>query len=374
NSIIKHYALHDFPPEAVFLYKFLKYRPGIRFDSFTYSYLLKACGNAKLNRTGIQFHCASTKAGFDRHLYVQTALLNMYGDCGRFFDARYVFDEMPAKNLVSWNVLITGFVKSNRFDEALQLFSTMALYTEMKPSEVTLLAIFPAIVNTGHVKLCQILHSYILKSGFDVRIHNCLIDSYAKCGSIESAALVFQGMPVKNSVSWTSIISAYAIHGMPDEASEHFDRMENGGPSPNGVTFLTILNGCSHGGLVEKGLEFYRKMVRDYDIEPDAKLYGCLVDLLGRVGRLEEAERVALEIIPRDRLTVAIWRTLLGACSFHGNVEMGERINRRIMEMEEKHGGDYVLFSNILSSAGRFVDSEAVRSLSDKRNASKLAG
>ncbi|KAL0407865.1 UNVERIFIED_CONTAM: Pentatricopeptide repeat-containing protein, mitochondrial [Sesamum radiatum] len=206
----------------------------------------------------------------------------------------------------------------------------------------------------------------------DIRVMNCLVDAYAKSGSIESAWRVFEDINDKrrNLVSWTSIISAFAMHGMATEASDCYRRMENEGVVPNWITFLSVLNACSHGGLVDEGLEYYRKMVDEWGITPDIKHYGTLIDMLGRAGRLEEAERIALGI-PSEIDNVVIWRMLLGACSFHGNVEMGERVTTNIMEMEREYGGDYVLLSNIFSAAGRFLDSERVKSIMDEQKCSK---
>ncbi|PIN25501.1 hypothetical protein CDL12_01753 [Handroanthus impetiginosus] len=410
NSIIKHYSLSPFPQEAVFLFKYLRTQSNpLSFDSFTYSYLMKAFANMKESYVGSQLHCLSTKVGFDYHVHVQTALVNMYLDCGCLIVAKKVFDEMPEKNLVTWNVLITGFVKlgeiglaravfdvmpeknvvswtglidgytrKNQFHEALLLFRKMVVNERIKPTEVTLLAIFPAIWNIGCLEFCQMVHAYGEKSGFntlDIRVMNCLIDAYAKNGSIESAWRVFEDIDDvrRNLVSWTSIVSGFAMHGMAKEASDCYKRMQSEGVKPNWITFLSILNACSHGGLVDEGLEFYQKMVDEYGIEPNIKHYGSLIDLLGRAGRLDEAEKIALSI-PNEIGSVVIWRTLLGACSFHGNVEMGERVTTKIMEMEREYGGDYVLLSNIFCGAGRFIDSERVRSVMDERRASKVPG
>ncbi|CAI9776134.1 unnamed protein product [Fraxinus pennsylvanica] len=179
NSIIKHYSLGSLPNEAIFLFKHLiyKYKP-VFFDSFTYSYLIKACANLKRTRVGNQLHCLSGKVGFEFHVYVQTAVVNMYLDCGSLVEAKKVFDEMPERNLVTWNVLISGFCKwgeiesaravfdvmpeknvvswtglidgytrMNRFNEALSLFQRMVVHEGIKPTEVSLLAIYPAIWN-----------------------------------------------------------------------------------------------------------------------------------------------------------------------------------------------------------------------------------
>ena len=333
----------------------------------------------------------------------------MYAACGAFLEAKQVFDEMPVRNSVTWNVFITGLAKwgelhlacslldemprptvvswttiidgytrMNQPKQALALFLTMFLDEGIKPTEITLLAIFPAISNLGALEICQLIHTYGEKSGLnasDIRIRTSLLDTYAKCGCIESASGVFGEIAAKgrNLVSWTSIISAFAMHGMAKEALENFERMQKECLKPNRITFLSVLNACSHGGLVEEGLKLFTKMVNECQISPDVKHYGCLIDMLGRAGRLDEAEKMALEI-PDYVVNVVIWRTLLGACSFHGNVEMGARVTRKILEMERKYGGDYVLLSNIFAGVGRFWDVERVRRLMDERNASKVPG
>ncbi|CAN4101899.1 unnamed protein product [Withania somnifera] len=411
NSLIRHYSLGIYPQESFFLFKQLQfqYQQIIYFDSFTYSFLIK--GSANLGKFGIgkQVHCLSLKDGFESHVYVQTALVNMYGECGVVGDAKKVFDEMPVRNTVTWNALISGFVKwgdvklarelfdampeknvvswtglidgytrMGRSSEGLLLFREMVVVQGIKPSEVTLLAVFPAIWNVRCVECCWMIHAYGEKSGinvFDIRVMNSLVDAYAKCGSIDDAVRAFEDISDerRNLVSWTSIISGYAMHGMAKEASDSYRMMVDVGIEPNSITFLSMLNACSHGGLVDEGLEFLRKMVDEFGIQPEIKHYGCLIDMLGREGRLEEAEKIALEI-PNTMSNVVIWRTLLGACSFHDNAEMGERVMQKIMEMENEYGGDYVLLSNILAGMGRYVDSEGVRRVMDEQNAFKAPG
>lgn len=410
NSLIRHYSLGSFPEEAINLFKHLQLHKHFptSFDSYAYSFLIKACAILQQPNLGTQLHGRTVKSGFQNHLYVQTALVNMYADCGFLAGAQQVFDEMPERNSVSWNALITGFIKwgelglarslfdrmpnqdvvswtgiidgyarTNRHEVALSLFQTM-VGKGIKPSQVTVLAIFPAIWNLGCLESCQLIHAYGEKSGLndsDVRVLNSLVDAYSKCGCMESAVKVFGFMDAKkrNLVSWTSVIAGFAMHGMGKQAVDSFRSMEAECLKPNRVTFLSILNACSHGGLVEEGLEFFRKLVNESLVEPDAKHYGCLIDMLGRAGRLEEAEKMALQISP-EITNVVIWRTLLGACSFHGNVEMGERVMRKILDVERRYGGDYVLLSNLFAGFGRFADAENVRTQMDERNATKVPG
>ncbi|KMT15246.1 hypothetical protein BVRB_3g063550 [Beta vulgaris subsp. vulgaris] len=347
--------------------------------------------------------------GFQSHVYVQTALLNMYVDFGLLSDADKVFDEMPERNLVTWNVMITGLVKWGNLEAALALFRKMprknivswtgmidgftrmknylgafSLFREMvmvggfMPSEVTLLAVSTAITELGDLKNCQSVHAFGEKSGFTAngsQVTNCLIDTYAKCGCIGSALKIFEEMVAcrRNVVSWTSIISGFAMHGMAKEAGEFVQRMESSGIKPNRVTFLSVLNAYSHSGLVDDGIQFFRKMVDHGHFVPDVKHFGSVIDMLGRVGKLKEAEKIALEI-PNNIDNVIIWRTLLGACNLHDNVEMAERVSRKIRAMEIEYGGDYVLMSNILTGQGKFSEAENVRTLMDERCVLKSTG
>lgn len=410
NPLIRHYSICEFPKEALLLYKHIQHqREHIAFDSFAYSFLIKACANLQQEDAGTQLHGLTIKSGFEFHVYVQTALVNMYADCGSLVQSKKVFDKMhhrnsvtwnamitgltkqgelslawslfnkmPTRNVVSWTGLIDGYTRMNQPKEALSLFRTMVVNEGIKPTELTILAILPSIWNCGSLELCQSIHSYGEKSGFnvsDIRVTNSLIDTYSKCGSVESALRIFEGVSMerRNVVSWNSIICGFAMHGMAKEAVENFRKMEIACVKPNRVSFLSILNACSHGGLVEEGLEFFKKMVNDCALLPEIMHYGCLVDMLGRAGRFEEAEKMALEI-PIEMSNVVIWRTLLGSCSFHGNVEMGERVTRKIMQMERGYGGDYVLLSNIFAGVGRYDDSESTRKVMDENNALKVPG
>ncbi|KAL5770403.1 hypothetical protein ACOSP7_014557 [Xanthoceras sorbifolium] len=415
NTLLHCYSLSEHPQNAFFLHKQLQQTYTLSlpyFDSFTYSFLIKTCVSLGQPNLGKQLHAVIVKVGFDSHVYVDTALINMYVSLGFSVAGTKVFYEMPERNLVTWNVLITGLVKwgeldelhfarslfeempcrtvvswtgiidgytrMNRSDEALALFRRMVVCDFMEPCEITILAILPAVWQTGDVKNCQLIHGYGEKKGFtvfDIRISNCLIDTYAKCGCIGSASRFFEEISVerRNLVSWTSIISGFAMHGMGKEAVEKFEMMERVGVRPNRVTYVSVFNACSHGGLVEEGVEFFDKMVKEGQVLPDIKHYGCLVDMLGRAGRLEEAEKIALEV-PSEITNDVIWRTLLGACSFHGNVEMGERVTRKIMEIERGYGGDYVLMYNILAGVGRFREAERLRKEMDERNALKVPG
>ncbi|KAF5203316.1 Pentatricopeptide repeat-containing protein [Thalictrum thalictroides] len=274
--------------------------------------------------------------------------------------------------------MIDGYTRGNRYAEALRFFSGMMSIDGLKPTDITILTVLPAVYNFGDLSICQSIHAYGEKTGFsasDIRVMNSLIDAYAKCGCMKNAYKVFQEIHTKrkNLVSWTSVISGFAMHGMAKEALELFEGMEEENLRANQITFLSVLNACSHGGLMKEGVGFFKKMVDEYHITPNIKHYGCMIDMLGRAGMLEEAEKIALDI-PSEMVNVVVWRILLGACSFHGNAEMGERVLRKILKIERGYAGDYVLLSNILTGVGRFGEAGEVRTLMDEMNVLKVPG
>ncbi|KAL5720672.1 hypothetical protein ACHQM5_013317 [Ranunculus cassubicifolius] len=407
NTLLRVYSQDHFPNEALNLYKHTT--PSFPFNSFILSFLMKACTDLNQFCNGVQVHGVVVKVGFEFHVYVGTTLVSLYCGCGILGDAMKVFDEMPERNLVSWNsmvtgltkwgkldiameyfdrmpernvvswtVMIDGYTRGDRFMEALRLFCQMMVVDGLKPTDLTILAVLPAVYNVRDLNWCRLIHAYGEKTGFnasDIRVMNSLLDAYSKCGSIENAFRLFREIPAKrrNLVTWTSMISSFAMHGMALEALEQFKQMEKEALKPNQITFLSVLSACSHGGLVKEGVGFFKKMVDEYKILPNIKHYGCMIDMLGRAGMLEEAEKIAMDI-PLEIVNVVVWRTLLGACSFHGNVEMGERVMRKIVEIEKGYAGDYVLLSNIFSGVGRFGDAATVRTLMDERNAMKAPG
>ncbi|KAL9237898.1 hypothetical protein vseg_012393 [Gypsophila vaccaria] len=409
NTLLRRYALGEFPKEAVCLYRQAASVYASGFDSFTYSFLVKSSAKMRDRFLGLQFHGFVIRLGFGCHVYVQTALLNMYVDFGVLGDAYTVFDEMPERNSVTWNVLISGLVKWGLVQEAVCFFREMPeknvvswtamidgftsvkdyrgafdVFREMisrggiMPTEVSLLAISKAITGFGDLNCCQSIHAYSEKCGYNVsyiQVANCLIDTYAKCGCIASALRLFDGIPTdrRNLITWTSVVAGFAMHGMGKEAELGFEEMQKSGIIPNGVTFLSVLNAYSHSGLVEEGVKLFERMVGEGLVTPDLKHYGSVVDMLGRAGRLKEAEEI-VSLLPNDLDSVVIWRTILGACNVHGHAEVAERATRKIQAMERGYGGDYVLMSNILTDRGKFSEAEEFRTLISRRNIIKISG
>lgn len=202
---------------------------------------------------------------------------------------------------------------------------------------------------------------YMLQVGLSANMHanNALLDFYAKCGSIREAQKVFDEMEERNVVSWTSLIVGLAVNGFGEEALEHFKELERKGFVPSAITFVGVLYACSHCGMVDEGFNYFERMKEEYKIAPKIEHYGCMIDLLGRSGKVKEAYEY-IQNMPLKPNAV-VWRTLLGACTSHGHLALGEVARAQLLQLEPGHSGDYVLLSNLYAAEHHWSDVQRVR-------------
>lgn len=264
-----------------------------------------------------------------------------------------LFDWAPRRDKVSWTAMINGFVKNVRFEEALECFRKMQL-AGVDPDYVTIVAVLTACANLGALGQGLWVHRYVIRRDFGekTRLSNSLIDLYARCGSIDFALQVFDEMPKRSLVSWNSLIVGFAVNGHAENAIEYFSTMQKAGFKPDSISFTGALTACSHAGFVDRGLQFYNQMTRVYGISPRVEHYGCVVDLLSRAGRLEDALHT-VETMPMKPNEVVLG-SLLAACRTQGDVALAERVMSYIAELKPDSDSNYVLLSNIYAAVGRW--------------------
>lgn len=344
--------------------------------------LLVACGRCKDIAAGKWFHGLLQELGLDPYrqskadfnVILATSLIDMYAKCGDLRTARYLFDGMPERNLVSWNSIITGYSQNGDAEEAMCMFSDM-LTSGIAPDKVTFLSIIRASMIQGCSQLGQSVHAYVSKNGLvkDAAIVCTLVNMYAKTGDSESTKNVFEDLEKKDTIAWTVVIIGLASHGHGIEAVSIFQRMqEEGNATPDGITYLGVLYACSHVGLVEEGQRYFAEMRDLYGIEPTVEHYGCMVDILSRAGFFEEAERLVKTMPVQPN--VNIWGALLNGCEIHENFDLTDRIRSMVTESEELGSGIYVLLSNIYAKAGRWTDVRLVRESMKSRRIAKMLG
>jgi pentatricopeptide repeat protein len=348
-------------------------REGVKPDAVTFMGILNACASVAAIEEGRRIEEQVNQSGLDNDLFVRNSLLDMYAKCGSIEDAQRVFNKMPTHDVVAWNSIILGHVKCGQGQKALALYSQMQ-QERVEPNAVTFLGILNACASVSALEEGRNIHEQIIQSSFktDVFVGNSLIDMYAKCGSLEDAKRAFNSMPMRDVGSWTAMLGGYAMYGQGREALGHFKQMCDEGVPMNNVTFVSLLSACSHAGLVDEGLRYFETMTSMYNTSPTVEHYAVMVDLLGRAGRLNEAEDL-IKMMPCEP-SASVWKSLLGACRIHGNVEMAERIAKRVLEIDPGDAAGYVMLSNIYAAAGKWDKSANVHKQRLERGVKKQPG
>eukprot|EP01018_Ginkgo_biloba_P025794 Gb_04080 [translate_table: standard] len=372
NAMIAGYAQDGHSNEALTLFNQMQLS-GMKPNMVTMMSVLPACAELGDLQQGKIIHDYISKNGFESDVFVGTALIDMYAKCGSIDNARYLFDKMRKRYVVSWNAMIAGYSQSGHANKALVLFNQMTM-TDMKPNAVTMAGVLPACAHLGALQQGKWIHDYIVRNGFgsDVFVGTALIDMYAKCGSIEFARQVFDKMSKRDVVSWNAMIAGYGMHGHGKDSLAIFSQMQQIGVKPNHITFICVLYACSHAGLVDEGWRYFACMRQDYCIIPRIKHYTCMVDLLGRAGHLDEAQNF-INKMPLEP-DVGVWGALLGACRIHCNIELGQHVAEHLFHLQPENAGYYVLLSNIYAAAGRWDEVTKVRMLMNDRGLKKEAG
>lgn len=369
SGIISSLAQEGRPKEAVGVFRWLL-SAGLAPDAIATASVLPAVADLRWAGHCREIHgvCLRRGTGSDRR--VANALVSAYGKCGMVGGAWTIFEEMGGKDVISWSSMLAGLAQNGHYREALELFSGMIMAeVELNPISVT--SVLAACAGVSGVRQGREVHLWAAKRRLDEQtfVGSALIDMYAKCGRIRDARKVFNQMPEKNLVTWNAMIGGYAFHGLGEEALEIFRAMEE----PDEVSFIAALSACSHGGLVEQGVEIFNSMER-FHVSPREGHYACMVDILGRSGRLERAVEL-VRALPMEP-SAAVWGSLLGACRIHCNLDLAIFSGAQIIG----HGGDqggsgyYVMVSNMLAEFGRWREVESTRKLMSERGVKKGAG
>ncbi|KAL3741778.1 hypothetical protein ACJRO7_017276 [Eucalyptus globulus] len=421
NAIIRCLAHRGMPVMALECYRSML-RDGVRPTSYTLSSLVKACGATRGLGLGESVHGHAWRNGFDSHVFVQTALIDLYANFGKMRESRKVFDEMPerdafawtamvtaharssdmsaagalfeempernvaawnamidgyarlgnvelaeslfgrmtVRDIISWTTMITCYSQNRRFGEALTTFREMTAHG-ITPDEVSIAAVISACAHLGTLDAGKEIHHYAMQHRFciDVYIGSALVNMYAKCGSLDSSLVVFYKLREKNLFCWNSVIEGLAMHGYAEDALQMFKLMGREKIEPNGVTFVSVLSACTHAGLIDEGRQWFRSMTDDYNITPGVEHYGCMVDLLSRAGLLEDA----LELIQNMKVepNSVIWGALLGGCKLHRNLEIARVAANALKVLEPENSGYHALLVNMHAEVSRWGEVAKIR-------------
>ncbi|KAG6514951.1 pentatricopeptide repeat-containing protein At4g21065-like [Zingiber officinale] len=403
TSLIAGYAKDGRASEAVGVFKEMM-SENVEPDTVAMVAVLSACAQLRDLKLGKWLHqiVIDKRIGVSSNLAV--ALINMYAKGGSIKSARQIFDSMnnkiaPAWNaiidgyckigdidiarslfekmnapdIISFNSMVTGYIHGGRLKEALQLFSKLRA-SGLQPDKFTVVSLLTACASLGALSQGKILHAHIEECFVkqDVYLGTSLLDMYTKCGKVDQAMLVFGRMVERDAQTWTVIISGLAINGMGKLALEHFRLMKAEGLRPNAVAYVSVLTACSHSGLLDEGRKFFNEMSSLYNIEPEIEHYGCMIDLLGRCGHLQEAIGL-IESMPMEPNAV-IWGSMLSSCRLYKNMDLAEKAAKNLLELEPHEDAVYVQLYNVYVDNKRWDDANRIRRLMDDRGVKKTAG
>ncbi|XP_027934874.1 pentatricopeptide repeat-containing protein At2g22410, mitochondrial-like [Vigna unguiculata] len=317
--------------------------------------------------------CGNAKSG----VAAWTSLVSAYAMRGEVEVARRLFDQMGERDVVSWTAMISGYCHCGCFQEALELFVELE-GLGMEPDEVAVVAALAACARLGALELGRRIHHKYDGGSWQCGTHRgftcAVVDMYAKCGSIDTALDVFRRTSddMRTTFLYNSILSGLAHHGLGEHAMAVFEEMRLQGLEPDEVTFVSLLCACGHNGLVDDGKRLFESMLSVYGVSPQMEHYGCMVDLLGRAGRLDEAYCL-IQNMP-FKANAVIWRSLLSACKVHGDVALARLASHELLAMEHDHGARYVMLSNMLTLVEKHDEAATVRKAIDDVGIQKPPG
>ncbi|MED6220057.1 hypothetical protein PIB30_041371 [Stylosanthes scabra] len=387
TAMITAYASHSHGhASAISLFRKMLLPGAPKPDQFIYPHVLKSCPEVMEHRGTDSVHAQIVKFGFEEWCVVETALVDSYSrSLGGLGNARKVFDEMSERNVVSFTAMVSGYARVGDVESALKLFG------EMKERDVpSWSAVIAGCTQNGfYSEGIRLFREMVVlameekyqcnkpnQSGFaiDSFVLNALVDMYGKCGNLKLARKVFDMNSKKGLTSWNSMINSFALHGQSDTAIAIFEQMvETGGDvRPDDITFIGLLNACTHGGLVEKGYYYFKMMVHEYGIEPQIKHYGCLIDLLGRAGRFDEAMEVirGMSMEPDE----VVWGSLLNGCKVYGRTDLAELSAKKLVEIDPDNGSYGIMLANIYGELGKWDEVRNIRRTLKEQNSHKTPG
>ncbi|KAL8463363.1 hypothetical protein ACS0TY_033379 [Phlomoides rotata] len=344
-----------------------------QFDHATLLAVLNAIADLEATIICKQVHTLIVKSGYQDDNFISNSLVDSYRKCSRVDEAAKVFEECPNLDIPSYTSLMTAYAQSGQGEEAFKLYLKL-LDMDMKPDSFVCSCLLNACANLSAYEQGKQMHVHVLKMGFmsDVFAGNSLVNMYAKCGSIDEAGQAFYEVPERSVVSWSAMIGGLAQHGHGKVALHLFDNMLKDGITPNYITLVSVLSACNHAGLVDEAQRYFEMMEDQFGIERTQEHYACMIDVLGRAGKLDKAMDL-VNNMPFEA-NGAIWGSLLGAAKIHKDVELGQYAAEMLYNLEPEKSSTHVLLANIYASAGLWENVKEVRRLMKDNNVKKEPG
>ena len=372
NVMIGGYVQHNRGKDAMQLFHQMR-QEHVQANEITYVSILKACASPLSLKWGREVHVLIRRDGLESDIRVGTALIQMYAKCGSIEEARQAFDNLTNRNVVSWTATVGAYAQSGSIDRTkgdIVTWTVMIgayagsgrgveaydLYLKMKeegfqPNAVTYVSLLNDCASTGALEWVKDVHRHILEEGHesDVRVGSALVRMYAKSGSVEDAAVVFDRMKERDVITWNVMIGAYAGSGRGVEAYDLYLKMKEEGFQPNAVTYVSLLNDCASTGALEWVKDVHRHILEEGH-ESDVRVGSALVHMYAKSGSVEDAAVVFDRMKERDVIT---WTVMIGAYSGSGRgVEAYDLYLKMKEEGFQPNAVTYVSLLNDCASTG----------------------
>ncbi|MBA0621670.1 hypothetical protein Godav_007271 [Gossypium davidsonii] len=358
NSLIAGYSDNGFVSLALKMFSDMRGH-NVEVNCYTLASILEVASDLNSLHLAVQINSYMIKCGFMSDDYVVSCLIATYGKCGSCNESRRVFSDVDKTSVMHLNAMLNTLVNADCHVDSLDLFRN-TVDSKLEVDSKTFSIVLKACSAMTDLEQGRGIHSLALKSGFhqDCFVETAVIDLCCKCGNISDAERAFRYASVDNLAAWNAMITGYAQHGCYNEAFKLYDRMTVCRIEPDEITYLGLLTSCCHAGLLQEAKSYMNSMVECHALIPHLEHYACMVDLLGRVGLLEDAKKTIDEMpIEPD---AQIWQILLSACNIHGNFDMGRVAATKLLELQPDNESAYILLSNLCASAGMW---NAVRKL-----------
>ncbi|WVZ18880.1 hypothetical protein V8G54_006202 [Vigna mungo] len=386
NVIISYFCRKGFPFLALASFSFM-HSNGVPLDTYALCSTLTASSKVKDLNFGKQIHTQMVKSGWSSSVFVGSALIDLYSKLSNVQDAALVFDEIPDKNTVCANALLSGYGEAGLWARDLELVRKMH-ELKLKHDHFTLSAALRACTGLSAVEMGRQVHGYLLRTipdvESDVFLQSALIEMYGKCGLVKKARQVLDldGMEIRKEgrsrdiVLWTSMLGVYGRNGHYKEVIDLFDEMRMEGIRADGIAFLTVISACGRTGQVHAGVKYFESMTNEFKLDPGPEHYSCLVDLLCRAGELQRAWELLNETLYKGmgNCSVSMWGALLSACVDRGDLELGKLAAKRALELDPQNVGICIMLSNLYARFGMWEEIGNLRELIKARGLTKDVG
>ncbi|XP_071736815.1 pentatricopeptide repeat-containing protein At4g33990 [Rutidosis leptorrhynchoides] len=319
---------------------------GIKMDSVTVSTILPVCAQMDDMGQGRTTHLYVIKHGLDSDLYVGNAFVNFYAKFGELEHAQRVFDELPTRDLVSWNSIIAAYEQNNNPDRAIYLFYEMQI-NGFKPDLLTLVSVASSIAQSRDFGSSKCVHGFVLRRCWfekDVIIGNAVVDMYAKLGDVDSARRLFEKVNLKDVVSWNTMITGYGQNGLASEAIEVYRMMVETAIEPNQGTWASVIPAYAYIGSLKEGSTIHGRVLKT-GLLSDVFIGTCLIDFYGKCGKVEDAINLFNEV---PRTNSVPWNAIIACVGIHGNGETSLKLFNDMLD--EGVRPDPITFVSLLSA------------------------